>query len=246
MAYCSACGSTLVEGEDQCRACGAPAQSANGNRHKGMIALVVVAAVLGAGLVGGLVVLVGQSMFASKGVTSLPSSTLASATPTAVVATVTPAVVTTPAVTTPPATSTVKPETNTDGDVTRQPSFITKHGKNAEGVRTLTFDYVQFLTGSAAEKAAAKKGDTVENDYYVLNDNTKKRTFPIASDVVIVLHPGEGPDYKRTFTSTEFRALMDDGSATKSGKNYTWSAETLFYVNVKKGKVVKIENLWVP
>lgn len=243
MAYCSACGSALMEGDDQCRACGAQVQS--GNRRKGLIALVVVAAVLGAGLVGGLVVLVGQSMFASKGVTALPSSTLASATP-AVVATVTPTVVTTPAVTTPPAASTVKPETNTDGDVTRQPSFITKYGKDDEGVRTLTFDYVQFLTGTAAEKAAAKKGDTVENDYYVLNDNTKKRTFPVASDVSIVLHPGEGPDYKRTFTFTEFRALMDDGSATKGGKNYTWSAETLFYVNVKKGKVVKIENLWVP
>jgi hypothetical protein len=211
-----------------------------------VIALVVVVAVLGAGIVGGLVVLVGQSMFASKGVTSLPSSTIASATPPATTATVTPAVVTTPAVTAPPVAPVVKPEANTDGDVTRQPSFITKHGKNADGVRTLTFDYVQFLTGSAAEKAAAKNGDTVENDYYVVNDNTKKRTFPIASSVAIVLHPGEGPDYERKFTSAEFRALMDNGSATKAGKNYTWSAETLFYVNVKKGKVVEIENLWVP
>jgi hypothetical protein len=221
-------------------------QGASGKRRTWLIALVVLAAVVGAGLIGGLAVLVGQSMFASKGVTSLPSSTLASATPTAVAATATAVATTTPAVTPPPAESTVKPETNTDGDVTHQSTFITKYGKDADGVRTLTFDYMQFLTGTAAEKAAAKHGDTVENDYYVLNENTKKRTFPVASAVIIVLHPGEGPNYKRTFTFAEFRQLMDDGSLTKAGKNYSWSKETIFNVNVKKGQVVRIENLWVP
>jgi hypothetical protein len=39
---------------------------------------------------------------------------------------------------------------------------------------------------------------------------------------------------------------MDDGSSTKGGKNYSWNKETIFHVNVKKGQVVRIENLWVP
>lgn len=144
-----------------------------------------------------------------------------------------------------------QPTTNTKPspaitNVTHQPTWIVKSGVTDKGAHTLTCDYVQFLTGSAAEKAAKKHGDTVENDYYVVNDNSAKRTIPVAAGVTIVLHPGDGPQFKRTFTLAQFEDLMDSTFATYGGKTYMWSDDTTFYVNVKNGKITRIENQWVP
>jgi hypothetical protein len=52
---------------------------------------------------------------------------------------------------------------------------------------TLTFDLAEFLTGEAAAQAAAEHGDESPppNDYYIVNDNPKLRTMPIAPDATI-------------------------------------------------------------
>jgi hypothetical protein len=131
-------------------------------------------------------------------------------------------------------------------NVTHQPTWIVKNGVADSGAHTLNCDYVQFLTGAAAEKAAKKHGDTVENDYYVVNDNAAKRTIPVAAGVTIVLHPGDGPQFKRVFTLAQFEDLMDNTSATYGGRTYMWSSDTTYYVNVKNGKITRIENQWVP
>ena len=158
------------------------------------------------------------------------------------------------ATTTPPATTTspkpptvtpAKPSVNAN-DVTHQATFITKNAVADGGSPTLTFDYVQFLTGSAADKAAKAHNDTVENDYYVVNDNKKLRTFPVSSAVVIVLHPGNGPQFHRNFTWAEFKSLMQTHTATYGGDMYDWSAETIYYINIKNGKVTRVEQQWVP
>jgi len=41
----------------------------------------------------------------------------------------------------------------------------------------LTVDYIKFLRGDEAEAEAKKQGVEVCNDYMVVNDNTKLRTF---------------------------------------------------------------------
>jgi hypothetical protein len=129
-------------------------------------------------------------------------------------------------------------------DVAKQPTLITKVKQLPSGSWQGTFDYVQFLTGSAALKAAKAHGDTVDNDYYVVNDNKKLRTFPLSSGVVIQLHPGSGPTYSRYFTIDEFKTLLEDGTATYGGKYYTGNG--MYYIDVKNGQVTRIETLWVP
>ena len=250
MAFCSACGAQLVEGEAFCHACGTAvpgvmsAAAESSERRTGRIALIVIAAVLGSALVVGALAYWGLSRTASGGASGGTGSSLA--TPTAGGST---------SATTPPTTSTnpqppaTKPATKpsaTANDVTHQATFILKSGVADGGANTLTFDYVQFLTGSAAQKAAQAKGDTVENDYYVLNDNPKLRTFPVSSAAVIVLHPGNGPQVKRTFTIGEFKTLIGSHTATYGGNVYDWSNETTYYINIKNGKVTRIENQWVP
>jgi hypothetical protein len=149
-------------------------------------------------------------------------------------------------VTPPPPPPKPKPKPSlTANDVTHQATFIVKNGVS-DSAYTLTLDYVQYLQGSAATKAAAAKGDTVENDYYVLNDNPKLRTFPVASGLTIIMHPGSGPQYHRDFTFSEFKTLMSSGSVTYGGKYYNWSNQMTFWVNVKNGKLTRIEQQWVP
>jgi hypothetical protein len=58
--------------------------------------------------------------------------------------------------------------------------------------RTVTFDLAQWLTGEAANEAAIadgsiEAGDTVPNDYYVVNDNPRLRDVSLADDVGVLL-----------------------------------------------------------
>ena len=157
--------------------------------------------------------------------------------------------------TTPP-TSTTKPSTTTNpatpepnpdaNNVTHQATFITKTAVNGVDIHSMTFDYVQFLTGPDAVKAATAHGTTADNDFFVVNDNPKLRTFPVASGVVIRLHPANGPQYSRVFTLSEFESLINTGPHTYGGMEYHWFSEQTYYINIKSGKVTRIENQWTP
>lgn len=257
MELCGNCGARLRPGDTYCPACGTqvlrdPSVALSAEQRTGRIALVVAGV-----LVAVLVVLVG-GWFAWQSFSRLPANSAAtsaivdnqlgkggsktttasaggSKTSSATSATVT------------PAQATPKPKVPvTTNDVTRQATFITRYSIAEGGPTIMTLDYVQFLTGAAAQKAATAKGDTVENDYYVLNDNAKLRRFEVASTVVIVMHPGNGPQFKRIFTLAEFKSLMGAGAVTYSGKIYNWNSQMTFWVNIKNNKLTRIEQQWVP
>jgi hypothetical protein len=66
-----------------------------------------------------------------------------------------------------------------------------------DGKRYLSIDYAEMLFGEAAQKAAIadgylKPGETLDNDYYIRNQNTKKREFSISADVVITTATRQG------------------------------------------------------
>ncbi len=46
----------------------------------------------------------------------------------------------------------------------------------------VAFDLACYYVGAAAEAEAASRGDEVNNDYYVVNDNPTLRTVPVAAD----------------------------------------------------------------
>ena len=262
MPYCGHCGAELVPGDEFCRSCGtaladvasvAEPPVETSARRTGRIALIVAAIVLGLLVLGGVAYLF-VSAGANRG--QLASSTTGTATSTVAgtgatttvagggsgVGTVTP-----PSTTTKPAVVPKPPKPNPDAnDVTHQATFIKKTGVADGGDHTMTFDYVQFLTGAAAVKAAAAHGDTADNDFYVLNENPKLRTFPVSSGVLIKLHPSNGPGFSRIFTLDEFESLITDGPHTYGGNNYGWSAEQTYYINIKHGKVTRVENQWSP
>lgn len=113
----------------------------------------------------------------------------------------------------------------------------------------LTIDYVQFLTGQAAIKAAIadgviKAGETLDNDYYIRNQNPKLRTFIILAGASITAETyfsGGNPVGKASLSLAEFQAAMspsdpDNGSMRAA----PW------WITIKNSTVVKIAEQYIP
>ena len=94
------------------------------------------------------------------------------------------------------------------------------------------FDLAYFLTGGEAEAAAAAKGETVENDYFIVNDNARLRTLIVGGDAVV-------------------RVLADTGGPTLEPSNVADFAvdrhqASGFWVTIADGLVTEIEEQYVP
>ena len=94
------------------------------------------------------------------------------------------------------------------------------------------FDLAYFLTGAEAEAAAAERGDEVNNDYYVVNDNPRLRTLIAEGDTeVLVLADVGSPDLVPTNVA-DFAVDRHPDSG--------------FWVTIADGIVTKIEEQFVP
>jgi len=74
---------------------------------------------------------------------------------------------------------------------------VTDGQVEGQQVQVVSFDKVDFLTGDAAVKAAIAHGDapagatSIDDDYYIVNDNKLIRLLPVIPDgVVSVIHDG--------------------------------------------------------
>jgi hypothetical protein len=94
------------------------------------------------------------------------------------------------------------------------------------------FDLASFLTGKEAEAAAAKKGDEVPNDYYIVNDNPKLRTVLAKGNAeVLVLADDRGPDPQKSNVADFAVDRHKDAG---------------FWITIKDGFVTKIEEQYQP
>ena len=94
------------------------------------------------------------------------------------------------------------------------------------------FDLAYFLTGAEAEAAAAERGEIVENDYYIVNENPKLRTLIAHGDTqVTVLANQGGPDSVATNVA-DFAVDRHESSG--------------FWVTIVNGIVTSIEEQFVP
>ena len=102
---------------------------------------------------------------------------------------------------------------------------------------TVTYDQAQFLTGDAAQKAAAE--DKAEGgDYYVRNVNTLLRTVPVAPKATIYGSIGLAEQVEltpKTLEDLRFYADLDQ------------SAGTPFWITVNdNGQITRIEEQYIP
>jgi hypothetical protein len=145
-----------------------------------------------------------------------------------------------------PSTATVEP-TKTPTPVTvKELCIVTHMSWTPEKNYQITVDYVQMLTGKAAADRATADGQESPppNDYYLVNDNAKLRTFsiPKATPVYILGWGGTDATVKSKRTVDDFLDIMPGGvnPQTEWVNGYYW-------VTVKAGKTVtKVEQQYFP
>jgi hypothetical protein len=110
---------------------------------------------------------------------------------------------------------------------------------------TLSFDRAYFLTGDAANKAAAARGDEspVPNDYYIVNDNKLLRPVTLAADVKVVGslqlngYAGHAVVEPQPRTVEELLGFLGRPEGKSTGFHLTYGAA---------GEVVRVEEQYQP
>jgi hypothetical protein len=117
------------------------------------------------------------------------------------------------------------------------------------GAATVTFDLIEFLTGDAA-KAEWKKQhpsdpEGPDNDYLIVNNNTKLRTLPVAAGAHCLVLTALGGTTTKTIGFAALPAYLKE-----QNKGMALSPPHItvlpFWLTVKNGKVTKFEEQFLP
>ena len=135
-------------------------------------------------------------------------------------------------------TSTVEPTPAPEIEDGRHFVFV-KRAKDG----SVTFDLAYLLTGKDAAQAAKDAGQElpVPNDYFIVNDNPKLRTVPVAGGAKIMVYDwSKCCDDYTSITFDEFAGYIasptDDFHGTLSP----------YWLRVQGGQIVKIEEQYLP
>ena len=115
------------------------------------------------------------------------------------------------------------------------------------GINYVSIDYVDFYTGDAAVEKAKEHGDALQDEdgnwyldddgYYIVNDNTQLRTFPLSADCSIKVVDYSGSSIK--LKATTFTKLKSTGLTFDSG-------EMLMNIRVENGVAKSLEQKYLP
>lgn len=120
----------------------------------------------------------------------------------------------------------------------RQFAFVKDINETA-GAYEWVLDYAQFLTGEDAADAAAAAGaeSPPPNDYYIVNENAKLRTLPVAASTKVVLYYN-GVSDKRTMPLGQYYDIFLNKTDGKHA--------VPFWVTIQDGKIIAAEEQYLP
>lgn len=128
----------------------------------------------------------------------------------------------------------------------RSPVYLTGLDKVKN---TVTFDLIEFLTGEAAKaewkKQHPEQPDGPDNDYMIINNNTKLRTLPVGAGAKCVVLATLGGTDTKTITFAALPAFLEkqhDGIELDAPQ----IAVLPFWLTVQNGSVVKFEEQFLP
>ena len=129
--------------------------------------------------------------------------------------------------------------------------FITGMQWSTDGNLMLEVDYAQWLTGEEANIAAREDGvigpnDTIENDYYIRNQNPRLRLITVDEFAIVRLIDGtDGPLSSVSVPLAEFARIMAEGD---DGRWYGAASEYSPFWFVVDGEelIYQIQQQYVP
>jgi hypothetical protein len=152
------------------------------------------------------------------------------------------------------------PETTTTTEAlpegVREFSYVVAVEMSDDGTMVVTADYAQFLTGDEAIQAAIEdgfivEGETVPNDYYIVNENPQLRELTLDPSAPIVLNAcfidGECVTQLRV-TIEQWTALQAGDTPDGLGEGFQWYGQgTLPYWLILRGEtIIGIEEQYLP
>lgn len=151
----------------------------------------------------------------------------------------------TPAPTSPSETASTTPSTSPTGSPVladgRHFVYVTEAARPEDGASTVTFDLAYFYRGERAEVEAAERGDEVVNDYYIVNDNPRMRTLPLADIVVVRYIPvDQCCDLQDGNVDAWLESILETNPTDYPGKDAAW------WFRVEGGLITRIEQQFLP
>jgi hypothetical protein len=154
--------------------------------------------------------------------------------------------------TTPTPSSSESPEPSETPEASEPESPVLEDGRHFVYVKSATtsddgqtrvrFDLAYFLTGEEGEQAAADHDDEFTNDYYIVNDNPRLRTLPLADEVEVGYIPGsQCCELQAWIIEDWLEAIgLSTNPSDYPGKNVPW------WFTVEGGEIVRIEQQYLP
>jgi len=184
--------------------------------------------------------------------TTLPSTT--STTPETTAPAATTPETTVSDTTTPETTATTAPGTPeiADGREFAYVTAVTVTGKET----VVTADYAQFLTGEEADRAAREagvigEGESVPNDFFIVNQNPRLRSIPLAADAPIAVQACfvDGECVTTVEVSVDqWVALVTGRQPDDLPEGFQWYGQgTLpYWLTIENGVIVDVEEQYLP
>jgi hypothetical protein len=128
--------------------------------------------------------------------------------------------------------------------VTGQAAYVTAVAVADTGKITVTLDYIEFLTGTEAIEAASAAGEESPppNDYFIRNEDTTLREFPVRPDIPVTVVFSED-----RMSVPEGREIAVDAWAAEAlDSMFEYYTATYYLVDIEDGVIVSLAQQYLP
>lgn len=113
--------------------------------------------------------------------------------------------------------------------------------RGANVTARVRFDLAYFYAGARAASEAAERGDEAVDGYYIVNDNLRLRTLPLADDAEVGYVPvGSCCELQPGNVDAWLEAVLATNPTDYAGTNVPW------WFTVEGGKITRIEEQYLP
>jgi hypothetical protein len=105
---------------------------------------------------------------------------------------------------------------------------------------SMRFDLAEFLTDQAAQDAAEERGDEAVNGYYIVNDNPRLRSLPVAAGVRVRYIPVSACCELVPGTWEQFVEAVNASAQSDLDASAPW------WLTVRDEQIVQIEQQYLP
>jgi hypothetical protein len=141
----------------------------------------------------------------------------------------------------PSATATPEPSESPILEDGRHFVYVTNAVRRDDGTTSVRFDLAYFYRGERAAEEAAQRGDEVVNDYYIVNENPRLRTLPLAGEVKVLYIPESACcDLQPGNIDAWLEAIREANPTDYAGTDGAW------WLTVRGGVITRIAQQYLP